>query len=57
MTQPFGPTILPTASTTSHWMRTVAGHDLLTAGADGPLPSHADVVIIGSGLSGEPRPS
>lgn len=49
---PFGPGILPIPSTTSHWQRTVAGDPLATAGKNAPLPATADVVIIGSGLSG-----
>ncbi|RSH83275.1 uncharacterized protein EHS24_006950 [Apiotrichum porosum] len=52
---PFGPNILPAQSTTSHWQRSTAGNAFATCGMNDALPADADVVIIGSGLSGESR--
>lgn len=36
----------------SVWQRSTRDHPLLNQGKDGPLPSEADVVIVGSGMCG-----
>lgn len=43
----------PFTSTTSHWQATNRGPTALwNHGRDAPLPSHADIVIIGAGITG-----
>lgn len=36
----------------SVWQKSTRDHPLLNRGKDGPLPSEADVVIVGSGMCG-----
>lgn len=45
-------TLPPPLGNLSLWQRTVRLHPLLTANSRTPLPSYADIVIVGGGLMG-----
>ncbi|ORY28951.1 FAD dependent oxidoreductase [Naematelia encephala] len=49
---PWGPSVLPNKWQRSYWQRSVGDESLLHHGREDSLPDSADVVIIGSGLSG-----
>lgn len=51
-TSPWGPSVFPPKWVRSVWQRSVEGDPLVNWGENDPLPETADVVIIGSGLSG-----
>ena len=53
MNHPWGTKIFPPVTDESPWQKSVAGDPLLHHNRDVGLPTEADVVVIGSGLSGE----